>query len=239
MVDPRPRCSSASASSPSASTTLTTAACRRSSWRRKPRRAALADAGVGAATVAAAIDTVFGLRQFEISGPMPATLGKSNNYPRSVMNRLGGDPARVVLEPVGGQATEAGHRGRNAIVAGDADVVMIMGSEPGRPRSTSPTGTTSPTSPSTSTAARGPRPPDLQLHRRVHDSARAHRCSRAVRAARERAPRAPRPERRRLPPADGRALRRLSRKWLPRTRSRRLRWSDRSTRSSPSPTTTG
>src|SRR5258705_6327739 len=48
------------------------------------------------------------------------------------MNRLGGDPARVVLEPVGGQSpqklvTEAG----NAIVAGDADVVMIMGSEPG------------------------------------------------------------------------------------------------------------
>jgi acetyl-CoA C-acetyltransferase len=63
---------------------------------------------------------------------MPAALGKSNNYPRSVMTRLGGDPARVVLEPVGGQSpqklvTEAG----NAIVAGDADVVMIMGSEPG------------------------------------------------------------------------------------------------------------
>lgn len=95
-------------------------------------RAALADTGVGVAKVAAAIDTVFALRQFEISGPMPATLGKSNNYPRSVMNRLGGDPARVVLEPVGGQSpqklvTEAG----NTIVAGDADVVMIVGSEPG------------------------------------------------------------------------------------------------------------
>jgi acetyl-CoA C-acetyltransferase len=95
-------------------------------------RAALADTGVDTAKVAAAIDTVFGLRQFEISGPMPATLGKSNNYPRSVMNRLGGEPARVVLEPVGGQSpqklvTEAG----NTIVAGDADVVMIMGSEPG------------------------------------------------------------------------------------------------------------
>jgi acetyl-CoA C-acetyltransferase len=93
-------------------------------------RAALSDSGV--AKVAAAVDTVYGLRQFEISGPMPATLGKSNNYPRSVMNRLGGDPARVVLEPVGGQSpqklvTEAG----NTIVAGDADVVMIMGSEPG------------------------------------------------------------------------------------------------------------
>jgi acetyl-CoA C-acetyltransferase len=95
-------------------------------------RAALADTGVGTAKLAAAIDTVYGLRQFEISGPMPAKLGKSNNYPRSVMNRLGGNPARVVLEPVGGQSpqklvTEAG----NTIVAGGADVVMIMGSEPG------------------------------------------------------------------------------------------------------------
>jgi acetyl-CoA C-acetyltransferase len=95
-------------------------------------RAALADTGADVAKVAKAVDTVFGLRQFEISGPMPASFGKSNNYPRSVMNRLAGDPARVVLEPVGGQSpqklvTEAG----NAIVAGDADVVMIMGSEPG------------------------------------------------------------------------------------------------------------
>lgn len=95
-------------------------------------RAALTDTGAGEVKVAEAVDTVFGLRQFEISGPMPATLGKSNNYPRSVMNRLGGDPGRVVLEPVGGQGpqklvTEAG----NAIVSGDADVVMIMGSEPG------------------------------------------------------------------------------------------------------------
>ena len=95
-------------------------------------RAALADTWADEAKVAKAVDTVFGLRQFEISGPMPATLGKSNNYPRSVMNRLGADPARVVLEPVGGQSpqklvTEAG----NAIFAGDADVVMIMGSEPG------------------------------------------------------------------------------------------------------------
>src|SRR4029453_11741331 len=94
--------------------------------------AALADTGVDRAKIASAIDTVFALRQFEISGPAPAKFGKSNNYPRSVMSRLGGDPARVVLEPVGGQSpqklvTEAG----NTIVSGDADVVMIMGSEPG------------------------------------------------------------------------------------------------------------
>lgn len=95
-------------------------------------RAALADTGADENTVAKAVELVFALRQFEISGPMPAALGRSNNYPRSVMNRLGADPARVVLEPVGGQSpqklvTEAG----NAIVAGEVDVVMIIGSEPG------------------------------------------------------------------------------------------------------------
>ncbi|MGV0803705.1 acetyl-CoA acetyltransferase, partial [Mycolicibacterium elephantis] len=48
-------------------------------------RAALGDTGVDPAAMATAIETVYGLRQFEISGPMPATLGKSNNYPRSVL----------------------------------------------------------------------------------------------------------------------------------------------------------
>jgi len=42
-------------------------------------QAALTDTGASAAAVAKAIDTVFGLRQFGISGPMPAALGKSNN----------------------------------------------------------------------------------------------------------------------------------------------------------------
>ena len=95
-------------------------------------RAALADTGVDVTAAATAIETVYGLRQFEISGPMPAKLGKSNNYPRSVMRRIGGDPTRVVLEPVGGQGpqklvTEAG----NAIAAGEFDVAMVIGSEPG------------------------------------------------------------------------------------------------------------
>ncbi len=95
-------------------------------------KAALADTGADGRAVAEAIDVVVGLRQFEISGPMPAKLGKSNNYPRSVMQRLGAQPARVVLEPVGGQGPQklvtefAG-----AIVNGEADVVMIIGSEPG------------------------------------------------------------------------------------------------------------
>jgi acetyl-CoA C-acetyltransferase len=63
---------------------------------------------------------------------MTARLGKSNNYPRSVMQRLGAQPARSVIEPVGGQGpqklvTEFG----TAIANGEADVVMLLGSEPG------------------------------------------------------------------------------------------------------------
>jgi acetyl-CoA C-acetyltransferase len=95
-------------------------------------RAALTDTGADAQAIANAVDVVVGLRQFEISGPVPAKLGKSNNYPRSVMRRLGADPARAVLEPVGGQGPQklvtefAG-----AIAAGEVEVAMIIGSEPG------------------------------------------------------------------------------------------------------------
>ena len=94
--------------------------------------AALTDTGANADDVAKAVDVVVGLRQFEISAGMPVPLGKSNNYPRSVMQRVGAQPARSVIEPVGGQGpqklvTEFG----NAIAAGEADVVMIIGSENG------------------------------------------------------------------------------------------------------------
>ncbi|MDR3662834.1 MAG: acetyl-CoA acetyltransferase [Mycobacterium sp.] len=93
-------------------------------------RAALQDTGADAAAVAAAIDTVAGTRQFEISGRTPAPLGKSNNYPRSVAGRIGADPVRAVLEVIGGQSPQhlitefAGE-----IAAGRADVVMVIGSE--------------------------------------------------------------------------------------------------------------
>jgi acetyl-CoA C-acetyltransferase len=95
-------------------------------------RAALADTGADPDDVASAVDAVVGLRQFEISAGMPAPLGKSNNYPRSVMHRLGAQPARSIIEPVGGQGpqklvTEFG----TAIANGEADVVMIIGSENG------------------------------------------------------------------------------------------------------------
>src|ERR1700739_3632087 len=93
-------------------------------------RAALEDCGADAAKVAASIDTIAGIRQFEISGPAKAILGKSNNYPRSVASRIGGDPARGVLEVVGGQGPQhlitelAGE-----IAAGRSEVALIFGSD--------------------------------------------------------------------------------------------------------------
>jgi acetyl-CoA C-acetyltransferase len=93
--------------------------------------AALADTGAPD-SVGPAIDTVVGLRQFEISGRGMAPLGCSTNYPRSVARRVGAQPARAVLETIGGQGpqhaiTEFGA----AIAAGGADVVMVLGSENG------------------------------------------------------------------------------------------------------------
>ncbi len=93
-------------------------------------RAALDDCGADTAKVAASIDTVAGVRQFEISGPAKPVLGKSNNYPRSVANRIGADPARAILEVVGGQGPQhlitelAGQ-----IAAGRSEVALIFGSD--------------------------------------------------------------------------------------------------------------
>lgn len=93
---------------------------------------ATADAGVDSAAVAAAIDTFVGVRQFEICTPIPPPLGASDNYLRSVAQRIGADPARAVLEPIGGHSPQklvtefAG-----AIAAGDAEVALVVGSENG------------------------------------------------------------------------------------------------------------
>jgi acetyl-CoA C-acetyltransferase len=92
--------------------------------------AALTDCAADLAAVARAIDTVAGVRQFEISGPVPAPLGKSTNYPRSVARRVGAEPARAILEVIGGQGPQhlvtefAG-----AIAAGQCEVAMVFGSD--------------------------------------------------------------------------------------------------------------
>lgn len=93
-------------------------------------RAALVDCGADYDAVAAAVDTVAGVRQFEISGVIKAPLGRSNNYPRSVANRLGARPARAILEVVGGQGPQhliselAGQ-----IAAGRCNAALIFGSD--------------------------------------------------------------------------------------------------------------
>ncbi|HYB81147.1 MAG TPA: acetyl-CoA acetyltransferase, partial [Mycobacterium sp.] len=94
-------------------------------------RAALVDCGADFGAVAAAVDMVAGVRQFEISGPVAtAPLGRSNNYPRSVANRIGAQPARAILEIVGGQGPQHLISELAAdIAAGRSDVAMIFGSD--------------------------------------------------------------------------------------------------------------
>lgn len=94
-------------------------------------RRALADAGADPGALAAAIDTLAGVRQFEISVPgASAPLGRSDNYPRSVARRLGADPRRAILEVAGGQGPQhlvtelAG-----AVAAGGGEVALVVGSE--------------------------------------------------------------------------------------------------------------
>ncbi|BBX00685.1 acetyl-CoA acetyltransferase [Mycolicibacterium moriokaense] len=95
--------------------------------------AALADTGVESTTVAGAIEVFAGLRQFEICTPYTKPpLGCSDNYLRSVARRIGADPKRAVLEPIGGNGPQklvtefAG-----AIAAGDIEVALVLGSENG------------------------------------------------------------------------------------------------------------
>ena len=91
-------------------------------------RAAVDDCG--AEDAGAAIDTVAGVRQFEISGVINAPLGRSNNYPRSVANRIGAAPARAILEIVGGQGPQHLISELAAeIAAGRSQVAMVFGSD--------------------------------------------------------------------------------------------------------------
>jgi acetyl-CoA C-acetyltransferase len=94
-------------------------------------REAILDTGASAGAVAAAIDTVAGIRQFENSTPgARAPLGCSDNYPRSVAGRVGASPARAILEVTGGQGPQhLVNEFAAAIAAGRNDVVLLFGSE--------------------------------------------------------------------------------------------------------------
>ncbi len=98
-------------------------------------RAALDDAAAGGpagpGAIAAAVDTVAGVRQFEISAPgARAPLGRSDNFPRSVAGRAGLSPARAILEVGGGQAPQhLVNEFAAAIAAGRAEAVALFGAE--------------------------------------------------------------------------------------------------------------
>src|SRR5512146_1558850 len=96
---------------------------------REPSPGAVPPDTIGA--IAAAVDTVAGVRQFETSTPgARAPLGCSDNFPRSVAGRIGLTPRRAVLDVAGGQAPQhLVNEFAAAIAAGRAEVVLLFGDE--------------------------------------------------------------------------------------------------------------
>ena len=96
-------------------------------------RAALADTGADVTAVAEAIEVFAGLRQFEICSPFAKPpLGASDNYLRSVARRVGADPARALLESIGGNGPQKlVTEFASSIAAGEVELALILGSEPG------------------------------------------------------------------------------------------------------------
>ncbi len=91
--------------------------------------AALADAGVEG--LAAHVDVIAAIRQFEVSWPAAvAPFGRADNFPRAVARRIGADPARAILEPVGGQGPQhLVNKFAEEINAGRIDIALICGAE--------------------------------------------------------------------------------------------------------------
>jgi acetyl-CoA C-acetyltransferase len=92
--------------------------------------AAMADSGA-TGPLREAIDVIAAIRQFEVSGPgFNAPFGCSNNFPRSVAQRIGADPLQAVWEKVGGQGPQhLVNEFAHAIAAGEAEMVLLVGSE--------------------------------------------------------------------------------------------------------------
>lgn len=92
--------------------------------------AALADARA-VAPLAPALDTLAAIRQFEISGTRyGAPFGHADNPPRAIAKRVGADPARAILEIVGGQGPQrlVGELAAE-IAAGRSQLAAVVGSE--------------------------------------------------------------------------------------------------------------
>lgn len=77
------------------------------------------------------VDLVAGVRQIETSEPgAVARFGRSNNFPGSVMARLGCQPAQTWLEAPGGQSPQTLVAAvAEAIEAGSASTALIVGAE--------------------------------------------------------------------------------------------------------------
>ncbi|HVR91427.1 MAG TPA: acetyl-CoA acetyltransferase [Novosphingobium sp.] len=91
---------------------------------------ALADART-AAPLAPALDTIAAIRQFEISGTRyGAPFGHADNPPRAIAKRVGADPARAILEIVGGQGPQrlVGELAAE-IAAGRSKLAAVVGAE--------------------------------------------------------------------------------------------------------------
>jgi len=93
-------------------------------------RIALEDA-LSVFALASQIDVVATVRQFETSGPKTvAPFGRADNFPRAVAKRIGANPQRAILEPVGGQGPQhLINEFANAIGAGEARMVLLAGAE--------------------------------------------------------------------------------------------------------------
>ncbi len=81
--------------------------------------------------IASHVDVVAAIRQFEVSGPKAvAPFGKADNFPRAVARRIGADPARAILEPVGGQGPQhLVNEMAHAIAAGEVGMALLCGAE--------------------------------------------------------------------------------------------------------------
>ena len=93
-------------------------------------RAALEDA-LSAEALARHIDVIAAVRQFETSHfRAVAPFGRSDNFPRAVARRIGADPARAILEPVGGQGPQhLVNEMAQAIGAGEVSMALLCGAE--------------------------------------------------------------------------------------------------------------
>lgn len=81
--------------------------------------------------LAPALDTIAAIRQFEISGTRyGAPFGHSDNPPRSIAKRVGADPARAILEILGGHGpVRLVGELASEIAAGHSKLAAIVGSE--------------------------------------------------------------------------------------------------------------